>query len=74
MLDLTVQQKYFLSLMTVEDIQETVNDKAKFNALCRANGVKIDDKNSRFSSSKSIQQEARKRIEERKKQKENLNV
>ena len=74
MLDLTVQQKYFLSLMTVEDIQETVNDKAKFNALCRANGVKIDDKHSRFSSSKSIQQEARKRIEERKKQKENLNV
>ena len=56
--------------MTVEDIQETVNNQAKFNALCRANGVKIDDKTSRFSSSNNIRQEARKRIEERKKNKE----
>ena len=69
MLDLTAHQKYFLSMMTVEDIQETINSKAKFDALCRANGVKIDDKTSRFSSSNTIQQEARKRIEERKKNK-----
>lgn len=55
--------------MTVEDIQETILHESKFNALCRANGVKIEDKNSRFSSSNNIREEARKRIEERKKKK-----
>ena len=52
--------------MTAEDIQESINFNAKFNALCKSNGVKIEDKHSRFSSSNNIRQEARKRIEERK--------
>lgn len=67
-LDLTEHQKYFLSLMTVEDIKEEVNFKAKFNALCKSQGVKFKDDDSRFSSSNSIRDQARKRIEERKKQ------
>ena len=60
--------------MVAEDIQETMTHEAKFNALCKANGVRIEDNHSRFSSSNNIRQEARKRIEERKKRKEKLNV
>ena len=71
--DLTAKQKYFLSLMTVEDIQNDITFNAKFDALCKSNGVKIEDKHSRFSSDNSIRQEARKRIEERRKKKKEKN-
>jgi len=57
--------------MTAEDIQEEIIHEAKFNALCKANGVKIEDK-SRFSSSNDIRQKARERIEKRKKEKLNV--
>ena len=47
---MTFQQKYFLSLMAAEDLKEKNKFLAKFDALCRVNGVKIpesdDDTNS----------------------------
>lgn len=44
--DLTFPQKLFLSLMAAEDLKQKKLFIAKFDALCRANGVKIphDDK------------------------------
>ena len=68
-LDLTEHQKYFLNLMAVEDIKEELNFKVKFDALCKSQGIKFKEDNSRFSSSNSIREQARKRIEERKKRK-----
>lgn len=64
--DLTEHQKYFLSLMAVEDIKEDVNFRTKFDALCKSQGIKFKEDNSRFSSSNSIRDQAKRRIEERK--------
>lgn len=55
--------------MAVEDIREDMNFRVKFDALCKSQGIKFKDDNSRYSSSNSIREQARKRIEERKKRK-----
>lgn len=62
-----MHQKYFLSLMTVEDIKQEVTFQSKFDALCKSQGIKFKDDTSRFNSSNSIHEQARRRIEERKK-------
>jgi hypothetical protein len=51
--------------MTAEDIQEEITFNAKFNALCKANGVKIEEDSSRFNSSNDIKQQALERIRKR---------
>ena len=55
--------------MAVEDIKEEMNFKVKIDALCKSQGIKLKDDTSRYSSSNSIREQARKRIEERKKRK-----
>jgi len=52
--------------MAVEDIKEDVNFRTKFDALCKSQGIKFKEDNSRFSSSNSIRDQAKRRIEERK--------
>lgn len=41
--DLTFPQKLFLSLMAAEDLKQKKMFIAKFDALCKANGVKIPE-------------------------------
>ena len=41
--DLTFPQKLFLSLMAAEDLKQKNMFMAKFDALCKANGVKIPE-------------------------------
>lgn len=41
--NLTFTQKLFLSLMAAEEIRQKNTFMAKFDALCKANGVKIPD-------------------------------
>ena len=63
--DLTLHQQYFLQLMVAEDIQNEITFNAKFDALCKANGVKIEEDSSRFNSSNDIKQQALERIRKR---------
>ena len=55
--------------MTAEDIQNEIMFNAKFNALCKANGVKIEEDSSRFSSGNDIKQKALERIRKRREKK-----
>lgn len=52
MKDLTVTQKYWLLLMSAKDINFENEFMSKFDALCKANGVKISNtSNSRGGNS-----------------------
>lgn len=51
--------------MTAEEIQEEITFNAKFDALCKANGVQIKEDSSRFNSSNDIKQQALERIKKR---------
>ncbi len=62
--NVTMLQKYFLSLMAVQEISEEKNFMLKFDALCKANGVKIPENNdSDFRSRMLLKQHNRIRDE-----------
>lgn len=69
MKDLTLTQRYWLSLMSVEDINFENKFISKFDALCKANGVKIDSNINSGRGGSSFRDEMLRKQRERKERK-----